>query len=130
MQEKYQFRVAQKALIKEGQKFLIIKRSPKAEVFPEHWDLPGGKLEHGEDYLEGLKREALEETGLSIEIGKPVSIYVETTKAFAYVVVFESKIVAGKVSLSPEHTDFKWATKEEILALQIEPYLRNALKKI
>ncbi|MFA6269569.1 MAG: NUDIX domain-containing protein [archaeon] len=130
MQEKYQFRVAQKALIKDGKKFLIIKRSPKAEVFPEHWDLPGGKLEHGEDYVEGLKREALEETGLTIKIGKPFSIYVETTKAFAYVVVFECNLESGKVLLSSEHTEFKWATKEEILLMKVEPYLRNALAKI
>jgi ADP-ribose pyrophosphatase YjhB (NUDIX family) len=32
-----------------------------------HWDLPGGFLNEGEDPVEGLKREFLEETGLAVE---------------------------------------------------------------
>ena len=31
------------------------------------WDLPGGSLEFGEKPLEGLSREVLEETGLSVQ---------------------------------------------------------------
>jgi 8-oxo-dGTP diphosphatase len=32
-----------------------------------HWDLPGGFLEEGEEPLDGLRREFLEETGIEIE---------------------------------------------------------------
>ena len=56
MEEKYLFVVPQKAMIQEGGKFLILKRSPDAHTYPNHWDFPGGRLESGEDIKEGLER--------------------------------------------------------------------------
>jgi ADP-ribose pyrophosphatase YjhB (NUDIX family) len=41
----------------------------KRRIDPRHgfWDLPGGFLEEGEEPIDGLRREFLEETGLSVE---------------------------------------------------------------
>jgi 8-oxo-dGTP diphosphatase len=72
------FRVPQKAVINEDNKFLILKRSPNAAVYPNHWDLPGGRLESGEDMKRSLEREVKEETGLKIKIMKPIFTFRET----------------------------------------------------
>jgi ADP-ribose pyrophosphatase YjhB (NUDIX family) len=44
---------------------LLAKRAIEPRL--GYWDLPGGFLEEGEDALDGLRREFLEETGLEVE---------------------------------------------------------------
>jgi 8-oxo-dGTP diphosphatase len=125
LDSKYYFRVPQKACIKKGSKYLVIKRSSSAEVHPNQWDFPGGKLEHGEDPIMGVKREVLEEVGLSVKIKSPLFVYLETCVEPAYVVVFDCKLLGGAVKISKEHSEFKWASKKEIRALKCEPYLEK-----
>jgi ADP-ribose pyrophosphatase YjhB (NUDIX family) len=38
------------------------------------WSLPGGAIELGETLVEAVKREALEETGLAVEVGPVVDV--------------------------------------------------------
>ena len=129
MEEKYCFAVPQKACIKKENKFLIVKRSSAAKVFPNCWDFPGGKLEHGETAIEGLKREVREETTLSIFVGKPIFTFIQNpTGHFVLIIVYETQILQGEVTLSKEHSEYKWETKEEILKLQTEPFLREFLQ--
>jgi 8-oxo-dGTP diphosphatase len=123
MEEKYLFCVPQKALIEKDNKFLIIKRSENAKNYPMHWDLPGGKLEHGETHGEGLMREVLEETNLIVKVKDPIFSYIETKGVFAYVVVYEAEFLSGELKLSTEHSEYMWATREELKELLIEPYL-------
>jgi ADP-ribose pyrophosphatase YjhB (NUDIX family) len=42
-----------------------------------HWDIPGGFLEEGEEALDGLRREFLEETGLEIEPGEWLGAFLD-----------------------------------------------------
>ena len=128
--EKDFFTVPQKAVITKDRKMLILKRAPDAHVFPEHWDFPGGKLEHDENPKEGLKREVNEETALEIDAGKPVFVFVEKVHDHsAVIIVYESKFVSGEVKLSNEHTEWKWASKEKIMELKCEPYVKEYLKE-
>ncbi|MFA6269018.1 MAG: NUDIX domain-containing protein [archaeon] len=129
MDPKYIFSVAQKAIIKKGDKILILKRSPTAHVYPEHWDFPGGKIEHGEKPASALEREVKEETSLIVKVNKPVFTYLEESFAQAIVIIYESKLISGTVTLSGEHTEYAWKTKKEILKMKIEPYLRTYLEE-
>lgn len=117
----------QKAVVKKGNKFLILLRSPKAEFFPEHWDFPGGKLEPNEEPFSGIEREILEETGLTVKALNVVGVYEMVLKSIPHkFTVYSTRLLSGeKVKISHEHLEFKWATKEEILALKIEPHMKE-----
>ncbi|BBM85528.1 NUDIX domain-containing protein [Candidatus Uabimicrobium amorphum] len=52
-------------------KFVLTKRSNKLRLFPNMWVFPGGKIDDGENWREGVLREMQEEIGLTSDmIGK------------------------------------------------------------
>ena len=68
-------KLIQKAVIKQGDKYLIGLRSENAKYFPLHWDFPGGKLEPYEEPFEGIVREVKEETNLDVRALAVIGIY-------------------------------------------------------
>ena len=56
----------------EGQegRFLLTSR-PEGKVYAGHWEFPGGKLEAGETVEQALRRELIEELGITIESAQP-----------------------------------------------------------
>ena len=123
------FTIPQKAEIRKGNLFLVVRRGPAAPTHPNCWDFPGGRLENGETPEEGLKREVKEETNLTIKVLKPNFVFTEKLKDhYAQFVVYECRLVSGKLRLSREHREARWATKKEILKLNTEKFLREYLK--
>ena len=47
-------------------RILVSQRALDATLYPGKWQVPGGKVESGENYLDALKREVKEETDLEI----------------------------------------------------------------
>lgn len=123
-------KISQKALIKKGEKYLILLRSDYSPVFPNHWDFPGGKLDEGEILEEGIIREVKEETSLDIDVGKIIFEYYMQVGSVSKFNIYEVKTYIGKIKLSHEHKEFKWATKEEILELKIFPYIKPFLERV
>ena len=124
---KYLFRIPQKALIIKDGKYLILKRAFNGKSFEGLWDLPGGRLEHKEELREALVREVKEETNLDVKIGEIVVAKTnEVRDGYAVFIVYNSKIISGIVKNDPaDHSEFKWATKEEILKLEVTPIVRK-----
>ena len=56
-------------------KVLIAKRSRKSDYLPEYYELPGGKVNFGEELTVALKREILGKLNLKIEVQKPFHTY-------------------------------------------------------
>lgn len=106
---------AVKALVVKDNKYLFVKRAADSSFFPGLWDLPGGKVEPGEELGKALAREVREETGLSIEPNKTMQEFLVTEKATDIkLTVFSTKLFPGKVKLSKDHSAFAWLSKEEL----------------
>lgn len=123
-----------KALINKDKSFLFVKRSPKAGYSPGLWDLPGGKLEVGEDVNKTLQREVKEETNLIIK-QENQNFYIEKHKSdlkkhggLMYIKLwFKSNLVKGKPRLSEENTDYKWLTLKQALKLDLTSETKRSL---
>jgi 8-oxo-dGTP pyrophosphatase MutT (NUDIX family) len=64
------FQVASKALIRNESGAIFMVHIPEWGHNPAHWDLPGGRVDPGETFLETLNRELIEEIGVPY-VGKP-----------------------------------------------------------
>ena len=62
--------VAVGVLIKPNGDFLLTSRPP-GKVYEGYWEFPGGKLEDGETVEQALRRELIEEIGITIETAHP-----------------------------------------------------------
>ncbi len=115
--------VTQKAVvIRADGKFLTMRRSKTAPSHPLAWDLPGGELEYGEDPVAGIIREIKEETGLAIQDSKPFDVFGHKNPGgFWVTIAYVCKAKTSDVTLSYEHTDYQWVTKEEFLKLPSTP---------
>ncbi|MEK6959191.1 MAG: NUDIX domain-containing protein [archaeon] len=104
------FAIAVKAFIIDGGKLLIIRREPKDAHYPTAWELPGGRLEAGENPIEGLKREVREEAGIEIEVFIPFGVrhfHRDDGQAITQL-TFLCKPITKNVKLSEEHTEYEW----------------------
>lgn len=109
---------------------LIVKRHPKSRTDPEMWELPGGKVESGEHFADGLVREIKEETNLDVNVGDFAEAvqndypHKRTVQLMMYLCDIE-----GEVKISEEHTEWMWASIEKIRDLEISTSLEKVLEK-
>ena len=117
-----------RGVVKEDGKILILKRHPDSTTNPNCWELPGGKVDPGEDFDKALIREFLEETNLEIKIeGLVAGVQEDFPHKRTVALVMNVEIISGEVTISDEHTDWKWATLSEIKNLEISAWFKNLL---
>jgi 8-oxo-dGTP diphosphatase len=118
--------VAKTLVFDDEGKLLLLKRSANDEHRPGGLDLPGGKVEEGEDIITGAIREALEEAGLAIAPADLHWVYADTaatyntdakTKVNLVRVTFAAHVSNPQVRLSHEHDAFSWHTIDEAMEL-------------
>ncbi len=114
---KSSYRVSLKGLVRDEQgKILFVKER-------DNWDLPGGGLEHGEDPIQGLKREFDEELGVKIEINesscKVISTWNQKFDEPVCLVIYRVQLLSQPV-ITSEVSDFGYFSMAEI-----ENYSRN-----
>ena len=113
------YRHAAGAIIMEGDKVLLLRRSPEETSRHGMWELPGGKLEEGETPEEAVINETKEESGLEVVISKSVGKHVDHNMHKVYHgFIVEPVNVNQEIRLSDEHDESLWVTLDEALAME------------
>lgn len=107
--------VALKAFVVHDGKALILKESSKYDdgTNEGRFDFPGGRLTPGERFDEALIREIKEETGLEVQIGRPLCVneWRPNVRGEQWQIVgtfFVCKASSREVVLSQDHEAYEW----------------------
>lgn len=117
---------------------LIVKRTPmergKFNIYPNFWDLPGGKVQSSEMPRAAAKRECFEETGLQVKVDQV--IWEDSTYDSHKATVFTRLVYRAHLSGSNqtvrldlcEHSQYRFINTDTIASkLQLVPYLQSIL---
>ncbi|HLV27311.1 MAG TPA: NUDIX domain-containing protein [Gemmatimonadales bacterium] len=106
------------AVVTRGDRMLVSRR-------PEHkrhgglWEFPGGKVGDGESDLEAISRELREELDVAtVQVAEPVFVIRDPGSPF--LIVFVPVEIEGEPKCI-EHTEHRWGTLAELLALDLAP---------
>lgn len=91
------------------------------------WVFPGGQVEVGENVIDAVKREIMEETGIDVDVGEVFCISSNTGKYPGYngveevptkiMLDFICKAVSGTPRPSDENSESAYVSKEKALEL-------------
>ena len=107
----------------EAGEFLLMKRDSGARAFPGCWGLVSGFVEWGETCEEALKREAMEEVGVEIEVVSFVGKYYDKKNRHPTKTVIclphVCRIVSGVPGAVSECSDVGWFSLDEVRKLDM-----------
>lgn len=102
-------------ILNDKKEALFVKRAKTENFMPGQWELPGGGSDFGEIPENALKREIKEECGISVEVLNPLTVktyFIENNQENIQriEIIFYCKMIDKnqKITLSPEHSDFKF----------------------
>ncbi|HEV2717097.1 MAG TPA: NUDIX hydrolase [Terriglobales bacterium] len=126
------------AIIVDDGRVLLVKRG-HAPLAGE-WSVPGGVLELGETVREGVVREVLEETGLTVETLELLGVFdrvvrdLDERTLYHYVLIdFLCQRVSGELCAAGDADEARWFRPEELanlpLAKDTAAVIQSALDK-
>lgn len=102
------------------EKVFLPRRAATKKFLPNIYELPGGRIDFGEDIVDGLKREINEEFGMAISVGSPFAVFTyknEVKGSHSIEVIYFTKFTdpIENVKLNPEdHSEFGWYAENEL----------------
>lgn len=129
--------IATKAIISHKGKVLLLREAGSYQDGTNigRYVEPGGRLEPGERFDEALKREVMEETGLTIEIGEPITVseWRPVVRGEAWQIVgifFECQAMTDTVTLSSDHDEYVWIDPKEYASYPMPDNLKVIFEKL
>jgi 8-oxo-dGTP diphosphatase len=94
-------------------RILLVQRavSPAAG----RWALPAGFVDAREDPRDTARREALEETGLDVTVGRVIDVYPgEPGSGVTFFLAFEAEIVGGALRAGDDASDARFFSADDL----------------
>ena len=115
----------------QGEYLMMLRSAIKYPEAGAKWEIAGGRIDPGTILIENLKREVMEETGLSVTGEIKLIAAQDIIRPQKHIVrLTYTGEASGEVKLSDEHTDFKWLSLGEIKKLEpVDPVLKEVLEK-
>ena len=90
---------------------------------PGMWELPGGRVEPGEDPSDAIVRELREELGVEVTGPTPLTFSYHAYPARTILLLFyEAQLLEDSPPARPlASEELRWCTREELLALELPP---------
>jgi 8-oxo-dGTP pyrophosphatase MutT (NUDIX family) len=128
MTEQNYYRISVKGIVINDEGRILLSREDNGM-----WEMLGGGLDHGEDPIEGLRREIDEETGLEVTYVSDRPKYFLTCKrrnAETYIanVVYEIKLKNLNFTASDECQELRFFSAEEMRHVELFPNVQELLK--
>lgn len=113
-------RVAAKAvLVNDNGEVLILREASTYQdgTNTGRYHLPGGRIEPGEKFMDALRREVMEETGLGVEPIRPIYVgewfpVIKGVTNHITAIFYACNVIGSDVRLSDEHDAFEWIVPE------------------
>jgi len=124
------------AIVVDEGRVLLVRRG--SEPLKGHWTLPGGVLEVGETLVEGVVREAREETGLLVEPIELVELLErihreERRVRYHYVIAdYLCRVTSGELRAASDADAVRWVERDEWKshgALVLDPITARVIEK-
>jgi 8-oxo-dGTP diphosphatase len=122
------------AIFSDG-KLLIIQKSDYKKLFAWHWEIPGGKVDPGEDPNKAIIREVKEETNLDVEIIRPYDVWhsiieFHDEKEHLIEIDFLLKAKTHDIKLEAhKHPKYKWITPDDTHELLMTSEMKATIMK-
>ena len=120
--------------VHEG-KVLLVMRGKAPSM--GKWGIPGGVVEVGETLHEAVKREVFEETSVSVEPVKLLTVFDSINRdddgrVHYHYILFEylCRYVSGEVQANSDAPDARWVGFEDLDSLDIMPSTRRFVDKV
>jgi 8-oxo-dGTP diphosphatase len=122
------------AVIIQNDCALLVRRA--TEPLRGEWSVPGGALELGEKLRDGAAREALEETGLTIEVGEVLDVFdsifpdADGRPEYHYVLIdFLCRPLSGEAIAGSDVSEVQWVTEADLDRLGLRPSIAQVIRK-
>jgi len=122
------------AVIVEGGRVLLVRRD--TEPLRGEWSVPGGMLELGEKLRDGVRREALEETGVKVEPGEVLDVFdsiftdgLGKTQYHYVLIDYLCRVISGEAQAGSDVSDVRWVSLEALPAMGLRESVEQVVRK-
>jgi ADP-ribose pyrophosphatase YjhB (NUDIX family) len=125
------------AIVFDGERVLLIERGK--DPLRGHWTVPGGMVEAGETLDAAVRRETLEETGLTVrplavaavfEHISPMESAQDGRVEFHHVILdYLCELVGGELRAASDVSAAGWFAMDEMAAIKIAPGTLEVIEK-